>query len=525
MNTTPLRVWPWLVVATLLTGCASASMTPAAAQNDGADAWVIADGGGKGDNQGSATGFDSAKTTADAATGESVGAAPDSGGIHLKPGGAQNTALFHLRIAQGEVPLPGELDIQGWLNEHGTHLPAAAVDQPIDLHALAALHSTVKNAPADVVIQIGFNTAQTLAQLQPPLAVVVAVDHSGSMAGEAIAQVRKATLRVFDSLPAGSQFGLVAFADDVCACWPLTVAAADQRAAVEEKLQGLEAKGGTNLHAGLTEALKQLDAAPVGATRIVLVVSDGGPTVGPGASAILALAQAHAGVHLGAVAVGPGADVALLKKLAEATQGSWLAAPDVADIESVVLGRLQSLLQATPTETGVFVGVPADPTPASGQNDADKLAVLYAAQDDGIVLARLKAPGNPDIFALADLQMATVQWSYRLSKEGPSGPLHTGTRKVMAPGLTQIPDDGIAYYESPIVRRAYALLHVAEVAQAALVLWQEQKHPEALAMLEDLLAYTDAEASALGADDYDHSLQDAYQLMEQLKANLVAHGP
>lgn len=538
----------WLVLATLVPACAS-EMHPGAAQTE-PNAWIVADAGTTADVQ-SATTFSDAAKAADDMQGDGAGAVPsDAGVIHLKPGGAQNTAAFHVAIAKGDVPQPGDLDVQGWLNEHGTHLPPPAADQPIDLHALAALHTTAKGAPADIVIQLGFNTAQTLAELQPPLAVVVALDHSGSMAGPGLDQVRKATLRVFDSLPAGSQFGLVAFADDACACWPLATALTSQRTDLEQKLQGLEAKGGTNLHQGLTEALQQLDTAPVGATRIVLLVTDGGPTVGPGASAILSLAQAHAGVHVGAVAVGPDADVALLGKLAEVTQGSWLAASDPADIEATVLGRLQSLLlplatdlsiqvvvpagwqvqtlfglASKPTESGVIVGGPDAQTPTSGNADADKLAVLYAAQDDGIVLARLLAPDQPDLAKLQNVQVATVQWSYRLSKEGPTGPLHKGERKVVAPGLVDIPDAGLAYYESPIVRRAYALLQVGEQARQVLTLWQDGKRGEARGKLADLLVYVAAEEAALGAEDYDHALQDALDELQKLGDILDAHLP
>lgn len=539
-----------LALLLLAAGCAD-SLTPSASSAGNDDAWVVGDS-----PHGKAIGVDEVPDGQDADAFSASVDSPEVGAvIGLKPGGAQNAAVFHAALAKGEVPLPQQFDLQGWLNEHGTHLPAADPNQPIDLHALAGVKNLGVSGQTDVVLQLGFNTGKSLLELQPQLAVVVAVDHSGSMAGQSIEQVRRSVLRVFDTLPPGSSFGLVGFAQTVCPCLELTPVKPELRKEIEEKLQGLEAIGGTDLYGGLEAALVELDGAPTNSTRMVLVVTDGGPTVGKGPNEILALAQTHAGVHVSSVAVGPDADSLLLAKLAAATQGSWLAAPDSTQLDAAVLGRLRSVLvplakdlkvtvglpegwtlqmfgfQATKSDGTAEVGAPMPVTDTQAQagGSADKagppLDVLYASQDDGIVLARLKGAGNPSLAQIAGLTLATVKWQYRLTKEGDAGPLHTGERQVQVPGLAQIPDQGLGYFEDAIVRRSYGILHVGEQVLAAMTQWHLGDRTGALTAVDALMTFADSESIALGSSDYDHALSDALLVLQHLRDNMAAVGP
>ncbi len=547
-----------LAFSLLAAGCAGQadnSQGALAALDD--DAWVVTDAASSkttGFADGTPGGINKDIDAMSASANPDGVGAMDGVGVGLKPGGAQNAAVFHAVLAQGEVPMPQQFDLQGWLNEHGTHLPTADPNQPIDLHALAGVKNLGVSGQADVVLQLGFNTGKTLLELQPHLAVVVAVDHSGSMAGPSIEQVRRSVLRVFDTLPPGSSFGLVGFAQTVCPCLELTVVKPELRNEIEEKLEGLEAIGGSDLYGGLEAALIQLDGAPTNSTRVLLLVTDGGPTVGKGPNEILALAQTHAGVHISSVAVGANAATALLAKLAAATQGSWLAAPDPTLLDAAVLGRLHSVLvplakdlkvtvdlpagwmlqmfgfQATKNDGVGEIGAPMPVTDTAGQgtktdNDGPPLDVLYASQDDGIVLARLTNVNNPSLANIAGLTLATVKWEYRLTKEGSAGPLHTGTRLVQVPGLAQIPDQGLGYFEDVIVRRSYGILHVGEKTLALLTKWHAGDHKGALEALDALMTFADEEANALGIADYDHALGDALLVLQHLRDIMKAKGP
>lgn len=557
-----------------LAGCASEADQGAAAADD--DAWysppvAVAT---------TVTDADQANKGVDAgAYGEMVGAVLDVGApapndstdpaasadaakvFGLKPGGVQNVALFHQIIASGKVPAPDTLDIEGWLNEHGTHLPPANPLQPIDLHALVGVFQATQTAQPDVVLQLGFGTAESLQKLQPPLAVVVAVDHSGSMAGPALAQAQKAVLAMLDALPPGSSLGLVTFADTVCSCLPLQPASTG-RAEVEEKLGGLVAGGGTDLHGALAASLEMLAEAPAQASRVVLLLTDGGPTVGKGPTEMLTLAKSAKGVRVSSVAVGLNADVKLLATLAGATGGSFLEAPDPNQLTDRVMAGLGSLLVAVATElkidldlapgwkmTQLFgfqfqqvgdhvtIGAPTSQTGGvalqddagtptasgdaaqSGTAETASLTTLYAATENGIVLARLTPPGPVTPAALAMFQVAKVHWQYVLAVDKST---HQGDAKVVVDKLVDIPDGGMAYFASPVSKRAYALLHIGEAARAALVTWQQTNHEVAIAQMDALLAFASGQIAALADADYDHAVLDAYHLMEDLKKNMLA---
>ncbi|HPZ96769.1 MAG TPA: VIT and VWA domain-containing protein [Phycisphaerae bacterium] len=109
--------------------------------------------------------------------------------------------------------------------------------------------------------------------------VTLVIDHSGSMAGEKIAQVQEAARQVIGGLRDGESFNLVAYSDSVRLFSPEPVLkTADSARKAIEYVRELRAAGGTNIHAALTEALRikpMSDMLP-----LVLFLTDGQPTVG-----------------------------------------------------------------------------------------------------------------------------------------------------------------------------------------------------------------------------------------------------
>jgi hypothetical protein len=275
---------------------------------------------------------------------------------------------------------------------------------------------------------------------------------------------------------------------------------------------------------------------------------------------MLTLAKS-AKVRVSSVAVGLNADVKLLATLAGATGGSFLEAPDPNQLTDRVMAGLGSLLVAVATElkidldlapgwkmTQLFgfqfqqagdhvtIGAPtsetgsvalqddagtATPGADTAQSGAETspLSTLYAASENGIVLARLTPPGPVTPAELAMFQLAKVHWQYVLAVDKSA---HEGDAKVVVEKLVDIPDGGMAYFASPVSKRAYALLHIGEAARAALVTWQQTNHEVAIAQMEALLAFANAQIMALDEADYDHAVLDAYHLMEDLKKNMLA---
>jgi Ca-activated chloride channel family protein len=116
-------------------------------------------------------------------------------------------------------------------------------------------------------------------RLAIPRELTLVLDRSGSMRDGRLDQVRAAAVRMLEQLGPGESFNLVAYDQAVevfsPGAVPVSRTTVDQ---AKEWLEGLEPRGGTNLHDALVEALRQPSTR--GALLVVLLLTDGLPTVG-----------------------------------------------------------------------------------------------------------------------------------------------------------------------------------------------------------------------------------------------------
>lgn len=112
---------------------------------------------------------------------------------------------------------------------------------------------------------------------EEPRRVVFVLDRSGSMQGAPIDQARKAVEACLGALGEGDHFGIVAFDNDVeCLENKLFAATMGNREKAKKFLAGIDARGGTELAAGLATAVKMLEAwFPGKGGGDILVVTDG----------------------------------------------------------------------------------------------------------------------------------------------------------------------------------------------------------------------------------------------------------
>ncbi len=154
--------------------------------------------------------------------------------------------------------------------------------------------------------------------------ITFVVDTSGSMAGRAMEQARSAIAYCLDRLRRQDRFNVVRFATEAEALFPETLAAAPSNIArAKEFVSNWQAAGGTNCEEALKLALNE-KAAP-GRSRLVVLVTDGRPTIGEtGDDALLRLvakagAEGH-GVRIFPVAIGSEINTHLLDRIAERTR-------------------------------------------------------------------------------------------------------------------------------------------------------------------------------------------------------------
>jgi Mg-chelatase subunit ChlD len=168
----------------------------------------------------------------------------------------------------------------------------------------------------------------------PALNLALAIDISGSMAGDKIDAARRAALAVVEALTARDRLSLVAFdnkAELLLDARPMDEAG---RAAAASAIRGLTDRGGTNLFDGWLMAAERVATAMAvdpAASHRVLLLSDGHANDGltdRGEIAGHVGALLERGVLTSALGIGDGYDEQLLGAIAEAGRRNRSPVPD-----------------------------------------------------------------------------------------------------------------------------------------------------------------------------------------------------
>ncbi len=176
--------------------------------------------------------------------------------------------------------------------------------------------------------------------------VILVLDRSGSMSGEKLQQVKAAAQQIVHGLEPGETFNLITYAQDLQTFAAQSVIKNDQTASeASQFIEQIVARGGTNLHDALQEALRV--ASPEGSLPLVLFLTDGLPTVGQTSEiAIRELASKQNPQQKRVYPFGVGTDVntPLLEKLADDARGGATFVLPGEDVEArvgAVFAKLQ----------------------------------------------------------------------------------------------------------------------------------------------------------------------------------------
>ncbi|MFW6159263.1 MAG: VIT and vWA domain-containing protein, partial [Planctomycetota bacterium] len=154
--------------------------------------------------------------------------------------------------------------------------------------------------------------------------VTLVFDRSGSMHGEKLKQVREAALQILAGLDEGEAFNIIVYNHGVDLFAARPVIKSDETIAkAREYLKSVTARGGTNIHDALVEALRQKPTDDM--LPIVLFLTDGLPTVGETSEAAIRDAALKANKFERRVfTFGVGVDVntPLLEKIASETRAT-----------------------------------------------------------------------------------------------------------------------------------------------------------------------------------------------------------
>ena len=185
-------------------------------------------------------------------------------------------------------------------------------------------------------------SAKLASSTENPLDVLIMVDTSGSMAGEAISQVKQAAHLFVAQLAPQDRVAVIRFSDDAQLAQDFTT----DRAATSAVIDGLTAEGNTALYRATAAAA--LKAGASSATRRAIVLLSDGADFGTDGSTTrdqAVFAAKNAGVPIFAIGEGTDIDRAYLQQIADVSNGRYLEAPDPREL-SALYGGIARLLQS-----------------------------------------------------------------------------------------------------------------------------------------------------------------------------------
>jgi len=186
--------------------------------------------------------------------------------------------------------------------------------------------------------------------------VTLVLDRSGSMGGEKIRQAKAALLLVLQNIEPGEAFNIITYNGTVERFSEAPVIkTAETEGQARAYIKSIEARGGTNLHGAVLEALRPVPA--VGTHPLVILLSDGQPTVGVTGEVQIRRDCETANRHnrrIFTFGVGHDVNAPLLDRIALVSRGSMTCVLPNESVEvkvSVLFGKLAGPIFTAPTIT------------------------------------------------------------------------------------------------------------------------------------------------------------------------------
>ncbi|MDQ6419147.1 VWA domain-containing protein [Paenibacillus sp. LHD-117] len=184
----------------------------------------------------------------------------------------------------------------------------------------------------------------------PSLGLVLVIDRSGSMMDGKLELAKEAAMRTVELMREEDTVGVVAF--DSLPWWVVEPTKLSDREAVLEKIQGIQAEGGTEIYSALDEGYRGL--LEIEAERKHMILLTDGQSSTSNNYAVITDAMNERMMTLSTVAVGEGSDQALLKRLADNAKGRYYFTKDQSTLPAI-FSRETVLMSRTYVVDGEFV--------------------------------------------------------------------------------------------------------------------------------------------------------------------------
>jgi len=226
-----------------------------------------------------------------------------------------------------------------------------------------------------------------------PLAMVVALDTSGSMSGEKIAHARSSIARLLRDMKDDDEVALVRYSDDAQLVQPLA-RVGSVREALIARIDELEASGGTAIPRGLAAGLDAVSVDDGHRVRRVVLVSDGLDD-SRSQSERLASSSFERGITISSMGIGLDFDESYMGGVARAGHGNFGFVNDGPALASFLQRELKETAATTVENARVHLSLPdgirfvrATGADARADGDGIELAIgsLFAGEERRVLL-------------------------------------------------------------------------------------------------------------------------------------------
>lgn len=439
------------------------------------------------------------------------------------PGGAQDDALANEKVANGEVPNPEDITVEGVLAAHDFPLSAVSCTRELCINSAYAVAPSFELNRSAVFVQLGFDSgidANTFRRA--PLNLSVVVDRSGSMAGEKIASVRTALAKLVDQLDEGDRLSIVLF-DHVVEVLLESTPVTD-RQAIKALIPKITERGSTNMSLGLETGYKQVAAhsGVSGVSDRVMVFTDAMVNTGDtDLESFVSLATANSAKNVGLTLFGVGIDLNqnLVVPIAKLRGNSYFYLSDSARIATIFDQDFDYLV--TPLAYDLrFTLTPAADYAISqvygfsgyslgGSSVEIAVPTVFLSRGHGAIVVRLEPRAG---WPSGASPLVSLNLSYQAAS---SAELRTQDALTSYQGEEALTDN-TAFYSQTTVRRAVAFVNAAVGEKQACALYHAGSTTQAIATLDKAIAMIDREWTALG----DLELSEQADVLANLRENM-----
>jgi Ca-activated chloride channel family protein len=254
--------------------------------------------------------------------------------------------------------------------------------------------------PMHVEIRVRADQSSDVVEARAPVAMVLVIDTSGSMAGRKIDDARRSALAMLDEMQSDDMVSVVRFASQAEVLVPLG-RVSDVRADARRQIERLRAEGNTDIANALRSADRALGWVRDGRVGRIVLVTDGRDTSGAPRStgSEVARTEAARGFTVSALGIGSDYDDAYLAGISDAGRGNYEFLRDTSALSRFLSKELREASRTRVRNLEARLSLPQDARVrgvwgATWEGNRLSLGSLFAGDERRAIVA-LDVPAGP----------------------------------------------------------------------------------------------------------------------------------